>query len=156
MPVELTGPRLEQLRGVIEAESKDGLKLMMEGHPICSIHLDGTVPCVTVTWSGYVTSTQYRYCHELLIELLRQRNISRMLDDATALPTIHGADQGWVVGNWLPRAIAAGLQAVASKRPQAYFGRLAVEAIRSVPSSEIPMRCFDDLESARVWLKTLR
>lgn len=148
--------RPEQQRRIIEVESNNGLNLIMGDTPICSFHLDETVPCITVTWKGYATSTHFRYVHELIIDLLQQHTVSRVLDDATLLPTIGAADQRWLIGTWMPRAAEAGLRATASKRPVAYFGRLAVETIRRERSNGIQMRCFDALEPARLWLKELK
>jgi len=149
--------RLEKLRGLIEAESGDGLKLLrsLTNNPICSIFLDGNVRCITVAWKRYATSTQFRYVHESLILLLSKYQVSKILSEDTALPTIHLEDQRWIIDDWLPRAAAAGLGAVASKRPVAYFARLAVENIRAAVSGRITMRCFDELDAARQWLEAL-
>jgi len=147
--------QLEKLRYQIEAESGDGLKLLrsLTNNPICSIFLDGNVPCITVSWKRYATSTQFRYVHESLIPLISKYQVNRILSEDTALPTIHLQDQRWVIDDWMPRAAAAGLRAVASKRPVAYFARMAVENIRAEVSGGVTMRCFDELEAARHWLE---
>ncbi len=149
--------RLEQLRSLIEAESGDGLQLLtsLTNNPICSIHLDETVPCIAVAWKRYATSTQFRYVHESIIPLLKRHQVHLILDDDTLLPTIHAEDQRWVINDWMPRAAAAGLRAAVSIRPAAYFGRLAVERIRSQTCSGVAMRCFDELKTAWRWLQSL-
>ncbi|HTT06240.1 MAG TPA: hypothetical protein VMF64_13220 [Steroidobacteraceae bacterium] len=154
---EFCHAQLDKLRGLIEAESGDGLKLLssLTNNPICSIYLDGNVPCITVAWKRYATSTQFRYVHESLIALLGKYQVNRILSESTALPTIHLEDQRWIIDDWIPRASAAGLHAVASKKPAAYFARVALENIRSEVSGSIQMRSFDELEAARRWLETL-
>jgi hypothetical protein len=153
---ELCNAQLEKLRGLIEAESGDGLKLLksLTNNPICSIFLDGNVPCITVAWKRYATSTQFRYVHESLIPLLSKYQVNKILYEDTALPTIHLEDQRWIIDDWLARAAAAGLRAVASKRSTAYFARIAVENIRAEVSGRVEMRCFDELEAARQWLES--
>lgn len=155
-PVELCNPQLDKLRALIETESGDGLKLLrsLTNNPICSIFLDGNVPCMTVAWKRYATSTQFRYVHESLIPLLSKYQVSKILYEDTALPTIHLEDQRWIIDDWMPRAAAAGLRAVASKKPVAYFARIAVENIRAEVSSRVAMRCFDELQAARQWLES--
>jgi hypothetical protein len=154
---ELCNAQLEKLRGLIEAESGDGLKLLksLTNNPICSIFLDGNVRCITVVWKRYATSTQFRYVHESLIALLSKYQVGKILYEGTALPTIHLEDQRWIIDDWMPRAAAAGLGAVASKRPIAYFARIAVENIRAEMSGSVTMRCFDELDAARQWLESL-
>lgn len=149
--------QLDKLRGLIEAESGDGLKLLesLTNNPICSIFLDGNVRCITVAWKRYATSTQFRFVHESLIHLLSKYQVSKLLCEDTALPTIHLEDQRWIIEDWLPRAAAAGLGAVASRRPEAYFARIAVENIRAAISGTVTMRCFDELDAARQWLDSL-
>ena len=56
----------------------------LTNNPICSIFLDGNVPCITVSWKRYATSTQYRYVHESLIPLLSKYQVSKILYDDTA------------------------------------------------------------------------
>lgn len=155
---EFCHAQLDKLRGLIETESGDGLKLLSSptNNPICSIYLDGNVPCVTVAWKRYATSTQFRYVHESLIALLAKYQVSRILAEATALPTIHLEDQRWIIDDWMPRASAAGLRAVASTRPAAYFARVALENIRAEVSGSVHLRSFDEHEAARRWLESLR
>ncbi len=65
---------LKQLRGRLEAESNDGLKLLrnIKDNPICSLFFDDTIPCVVVTWKQYATSTQLRFIHENIIGMLEK------------------------------------------------------------------------------------
>ena len=85
--------------------------------------------------------------------MLTRHRVSRILGDDTALPTIHAEDRVWITENWMPRARAAGLVAAASKRPDAYFGQLAVENVQSVAPTGVTLRSFDKLEDAREWLR---
>jgi hypothetical protein len=49
------------------------------------------------------------------------------------LAMIHAEDQAWVVEDWMPRAMAAGLRVAASKSPASYFGKISVDnLIKSV------------------------
>lgn len=92
--------------------------------------LDDSVPCITIVWKQYATSRQLRFIHENILQMLIRHRVSKILGDDTALPTIHAEDRVWITENWIPRARAAGLVAAASKRPEAYFGQLAVAKIQ--------------------------
>jgi hypothetical protein len=148
---------LERLRQQLQTESDDGLSLLknIRDNPICALGVDETVPCVTVEWKRYSTSTQLRFVHEHILHVLKSHRIKAVLGDDTALPTIHSEDQRWIVEDWLPRAQAAGLRAAASKQPRAYFGKLAVSAVQAIAPAGVELRSFEKIEDARGWLQSL-
>src|SRR5262249_11486312 len=127
----------------------------LENNPICAVSVDASVPCVSVTWRRYATSTQLRFVHENVIHLLQKHGLTKILGNDTGLPTIHPDDQTWIVRDWMPRAVAAGLRAVASKKPEQHFGRVSVDGIMSAVAPHLPIRSFNDLEQARSWLNGL-
>lgn len=148
------GEDLARLRVRLEAESTDGLKLLesLKDNPICSISYDAQVPCIVVVWKRYATSTQLRFIHESIKDLLEAHGVTKILGDDTAIPTIHAADQAWIAENWMPRAIRAGLRAIASKSPTSYFGKLSISSIQAVAPGNLVFRSFDAMDDARRWL----
>jgi len=145
---------LRELRARIEVESKDGFQLLenLEQNPICSVSLDEEIPAIVVIWKRYATSGQLRFIHESILELLKKHRLERILGDDTALPTIHHEDQSWIVEDWMPRAISAGLKAAASKSPSSYWGKISVDAIQAIAPHGLVLRSFSDLTAAREWL----
>ena len=148
---------LLQLAAKLEAESSDGLALLKnpKDNPICSIFVDENIPCVMVVWKRYATSTQLRFVHENIIDLLRKHGLTKIIGDDTDLPTIHQEDQSWIVNNWMPRAVSAGLRAAANKVPAAHFGRISVDSVKSAMSSNILMCSFEDIDEARKWIRNV-
>lgn len=146
---------LNGLRQAVAAEGSDGQELLndLEHNPICSVALDGEIPCILLKWNRYATSAQLRYVHECLLRLIETGGVSKILADDTALPTIHTQDQRWITSDWMPRAVAAGFRAVATKKPAAYFGRISVENVALEAPTELTIRAFEDLGEARAWLK---
>lgn len=88
--------------------------------------------------------------------MLEEHHTCKLLSDDTRLSAIHDDDRRWLVHDWLPRAYTAGLRFVASKRPVAHFGRVAVDDIRSETSEAIEFRSFDELGAARGWLTSCK
>lgn len=146
---------LERLREQLRTESNDGLSLIsnLTDNPICVLGVDESLSCVTVVWKRYATSAQVRFVHENILRILRSRQLKSVLGDDTALPTIHADDQRWITEDWFPRARSAGLRAAASKRPLAYFGKIAIEAVQTEAPAGLELRSFDKLEDARAWLR---
>jgi hypothetical protein len=145
---------LDVLKRVIEEESNDGRALAenLADNPICAVSLDDAVPCIRVQWRGYATSAQLRFIHESLIGLIKRHRVSKVLGDDSALVSVTSEDQDWIIWEWLPRAIAAGLRVVASKNPNGYYGRMSVNRIQAVISPKLRVRSFDNLTDARQWL----
>lgn len=148
------GNPLTTLRVRLEAESSDGLKLLsnIEENPICSVRFDASLPGIAVIWRGYATRTQLRYVHEMILTLLVAHQAVRMLCDDTGLPTIHADDQEWIAKDWMPRSVAAGLRAIANKRPESHFGNVSVTSVQSIIPAGLVFKSFDTLEEARRWL----
>jgi hypothetical protein len=146
---------LHALKRAIEEESNDGRVLAenLSDNPICAVSRDDSVPCIFVQWKGYATSAQLRYIHECLIGLIERDRISRILGDDTALVSIASEDQEWIIWEWIPRAIVAGLRTIASKSPNGYYGRTSVNRIQAVISPKLTIRSFDNLAAARQWLR---
>jgi hypothetical protein len=147
-------PPLIELRKLV-SESHDGARLVQNpcDNPICKLSYNKNVNCVEVVWRKYATSPQLRYVHELILCMLVQYSVSKILGDYTDLPIIHAEDQRWIVEQWLPRAMAAGLKAAASVISMTFFGRVAIGAIQSALARKVQVRNFRDVHSARRWLK---
>lgn len=152
----LGSDELEHLRSKLELESSDGLKVLTdpENNPICSISFDNSLPGIIVIWKRYATSTQFRFIHEYILHLLVKHVVSKVLGDDTALATIHTEDRDWIVQDWMPRAMAAGLRAAASKKPDAYHGRYVVTSVQSEVKGVVT-GAFDEITDARHWLQSI-
>lgn len=146
---------LDALKRAVERESNDGRALVanLADNPICAVSRDDDVPCICIQWKGYATSAQIRLIHERLIGLIERDRISKILGDDTALVSVSSEDQDWIIWEWMPRAIAAGLRVVASKSPNGHYGRMSVNRIQAVIAPKLRVRSFDNLADAREWLR---
>lgn len=149
--------RIKYLRNCLEIESTDSFKLSndLEDNPICSVRFDERLSCICVTWKQHATRNQLQFVHESILQLLKNHGVSKVLGDDTALPTIHAEDQSWIVENWIPRAVKAGLKAAASKSPNSHFGRVSVNAVQSKFPSGLVARSFENLDDAKHWIQAI-
>jgi hypothetical protein len=145
------------LQHLLQGESGESHALAdnIEDNPICTVSHDADVPCLVVRWKRYANSTQVRYIHECLIRLIRKHRVSKILGDDTDLVNIAAADQHWIVRDWMPRAMAAGLKSAVSIKPRAYFGQTSVNRILSIVPDGLAIRSFDDYEEGRTWLRSV-
>lgn len=149
--------RLLSLERQLRAESSDSRALVesLTDNPVCMVQIDASVPCITLVWKGYATSSQLRYVHEKVLELLEIHGLRAVLGDDTALAALHAEDQRWIVDDWMARATAAGLIAAANRRSRMPWANVAIESVQSLMSKHVEVRSFDDWEAARSWLRTV-
>jgi|SRR5579872_291369 len=145
---------LDKLRIRLQAESSESLQLLRDirDNPVCSVFFDESVPCITVIWRNYATSTQFRFIHESILHQLQEHGMNKILGGDSALPTIHAEDQAWIIKDWLPRAMAAGLKGSANKQPLSHFGRVSVSNVQAGLPAGLITTSFDTLDEARAWL----
>jgi hypothetical protein len=155
-PPENSDP-LHDLREKLRQDSRDSFRLLenFRDNPICSITHDEANQCIVVVWKQYATNVQFRYIHEKLLCLICEHRAFKILGDDTALPAIASEDRFYVIEDWFPRAVKCGLRFAASKRPDAYFGQLAISHIQSAAPAPLMCRCFERLEEAKEWLETV-
>jgi hypothetical protein len=148
---------LDDLRAAMEAESGDGSRVAQRprDNPICAISFDASSECIVVVWRQYATSLQLRFIHEHLLKMISTHQAKKILGDDTALGIIHTDDQAWITQNWLPRAVAAGLRAGASKHPASYFAQQSVARIQSAAPPNVALNAFQDMNDARAWLQII-
>jgi ferredoxin-NADP reductase len=121
-----------------------------------TIYYDTDADCVVMHWDGYATSFQFREGTEYMLSMLKQHNARKVLADIKDMTIIGREDQNYVQFNFLPRAIAEGFRAIALVKPVSYFNAVAIETISyRVKQTVVQMRVFDDLDSAKEWLRNL-
>jgi hypothetical protein len=148
---------LRDLREQLRQGSRDSFQLLENiwDNPICSIRHDEESRCIFIAWRQYATQTQFRYIHEKLLRVICEHQVLKILGDDTALPAIPSEDRFWIIDDWFPRAVQCGLRYAASKVPEAYFGKLAVNHIQSSAPADLTIRSFEKIEEARAWLNNV-
>lgn len=151
------GECFSRLQEQLRRESHDSSLLVsdLRENPVCSVTLDHAAHLVLVRWRQYATHAQLCFVHESILQLVAKHRICKLLGDDTALPLVPSEDQSWIVENWMPRAIAAGLRFIANKTPNAYFGKLSIDAIRTMTPQGLEFRSFRSVTDARRWLTNL-
>ena len=120
-----------------------------------TIRFDESLQAVCLEWKGYAEGEEYRSVFNAGIELLQQKKVSRWLGDCRLLGPVTQADQQWTNQEWHPRAAAAGMRWVAIVSPKAAVARLSIKyIITKVNNTDLVFNHFDDLESARTWLRS--
>lgn len=154
MTERISSSAFEGLQHLLDGQSGSAaLARNIENNPICAVSYEGAVPCLFVQWRGRANSSHIRYIHESLLRLIEKHRVSKILGDDADLTAIPPADQEWIVSDWMPRAIAAGLKAAASRMPNRYNARTSVKRILSEVPDCLSIRTFESLREAKDWLR---
>jgi hypothetical protein len=139
-----------------ESTAKPALVYDFVDDPACSVTYDESLSCIFVVWKQVApSSAQLRFVHECILQLLRKRGACKVLGDDTALITLQAEDRSWIVRDWMPRALAAGLKFAASKTPESYSGKASVRSVQAAFPAGLVTRTFDDVADARRWLQSV-
>jgi hypothetical protein len=148
---------LRELREQLRQDSRDSFQLLENfwDNPICSIIHDEPNHCIIVVWKQYATQIQLRFIHENLLTLICKHRVNKILATTQlCLPSLRRTDSGSSTSGFR-RAVECGPRFAASKRPDSYFGKLAVSHIHSAAPVGIECRSFEQLHEAREWLDTV-
>lgn len=119
------------------------------------VRFDESIQAVCMEWKGYAEGEDYRAGFTAGIELLQQKNACRWIGDCRLLGPVTQADQQWTNQHWHPRAAAAGMRWVALVSPKAAVARLSLKYIvTKVNNADLVFNNFDDIDAARVWLRS--
>lgn len=145
---------LGKLMSAVRGESTDGEQLVANpgDNPICCLTYDEKATCIAFVWRKYPTSMQFRFVHEIALRMLDEHKSGKILGDDRELPIIHAEDQRWVLEDWMPRARAVGLKAVAATASRSFFGKLSIGSVHAAASRDLAIRQFLHLAEAREWL----
>ena len=120
---------------------------------------DPEIPCINSTGDGFMLSEEFRSFMERGLELIKEKIEENgklgWLIDARNMEVIDPSDNEWVVSHWNQRAYEFGLRFVAFVLPDNIFTLMNIEEYteQSGEDGALTIQHFDDMESARNWLK---
>lgn len=122
-----------------------------------TIQWDAPVRCVQIEWRGFVHSDQIRMGLNKGLELVVQKGTDRWLTDTRQLKIVKTEDQNWVLTDWFPRAIAAGITRMSYVIPEQVLCTMTAKRIMSnIKGVSLETAYFDKVVEARLWFLTPR
>lgn len=100
-------------------------------------------------WKGYQNKESIMEIGEQLLEILKSKRCSKVLNDNTLVSGPWHEAAEWTVTSWFPRMEKAGLRSFAWIFSKDIFAVLSAQ--KAMPSSEY-VKSFDDKEKASQWL----
>ena len=98
-----------------------------------------------------------RQSFDKVLEILRDRGCSTILADFTDFMVGNGEDQQWVIDDWFPRAMDAGMRYLAVISPRFRVGKLTTDVVTGkFKHPDLKVAHFNTVEKAVEWLRTCR
>jgi hypothetical protein len=121
-----------------------------------TIEYDDQADSLYADWKGYQTEQSIRAGCEKLLEACAVYHCSRILNDNTNVIGIWTPASAWVGNNWLSRIKGAGVKYVAWVYSSSNMSRVSAdESIKHTTEPEL-IHMFEDVETAKEWLKEKR
>lgn len=128
-----------------------------------TLEYDSTVPCITATFNGFMSSEQFRAFLskglDHLIEKKQSHDKILWLADTRKHVVQPDKDTKWVADEWNPRALKGGIRHVAFVLPDNVFGNASIKryADNTVKKKdEMDVQMFGDIVSAKDWFRNLK
>jgi hypothetical protein len=127
-----------------------------------TLEYDSTVPCITATFNGFMSSDQFRnFLNKGLDHLIEKKQSHPKilwLADTRKHVVQPDKDTKWVADEWNPRALKGGIHHVAFVLPENVFGNASVKRYADntlQKKDEMVVQMFGDVKAAKDWFKNL-
>ena len=127
-----------------------------------TLEYDSTVPCITATFNGFMSSEQFRnFLNKGLDHLIEKRKVHPKmlwLADTRKHVVPPDKDTKWVADEWNPRALEGGIYHVAFVLPENVFGNASVKRYADntlQKKDEMVVQMFGDIKSAKDWFRKI-
>jgi hypothetical protein len=115
---------------------------------------DPATSILHVDWIGYQSEDSVKQgCREILASMVRH-GCYHVLNDNSNVKGIWTFATQWVGAEWLPKMKSAGLRKFAWIYSPAKLSQVSTdESLSHLPSDDIPVRTFYDVEESLAWLR---
>lgn len=120
-----------------------------------------TIPCLHYMIKGFLLSDEVKECYNTLLKLFSERqelhnHRMALLTDARHGEPLLKEDIEWLVNDWIPRLIQAGVNVSAVVLPRDEWAMISVQLAQETlkeNKNSLTQMFFDDTKTAIAWLK---
>lgn len=118
-----------------------------------SIRWDAEIGAVQFRWHEFASGQKFRAGAWALLEYFRDAEASKLLVDARNITAHDNPDQRWLVNDWMPKMIDAGLEySVTVHRDDAFAQAEMQGLLLQLDSYDVSSTVTADMNDARAWL----
>jgi hypothetical protein len=93
-----------------------------------TIWWESELNAVAHRWDEFASGEQFRDGCEELLDVIRERDASKLLVDTSGIRAHDDEDQAWLQEDWVPRIIEEGIDTSAMVHPDSVIAEMDMEA----------------------------
>ena len=119
-----------------------------------TITWDDEIDAILHKWEAFVSGQDFRDGCEDLLETIKDQNATKLLVDTQGIQAHDEEDTAWLMEDWLPRVIDAGVMYSVNVYPESVIAEMEMEDVsEQISDTPLTQTMTDDKEEARDWLK---
>jgi hypothetical protein len=127
--------------------------------PQALVEWDPAARCVHLEWRNFMFGEEYRTVLNTVLKALAAHKTGKLLADSRRMRAIPQEDQDWLMKDWVPRSVKAGLKHSAVVLPKSTLGQMSLQRLSLVGTGQKLVSTdgssyFETLEEAKKWLKS--
>jgi hypothetical protein len=141
-------------RAVDEVEVSRGYAVYFSSYGVAVVTWDPTLQAVHTEAQSWADPSEMAAVLEAGLQALTEHGGSRWLADGRSMKVVKQSDQDWIVQEFFPRALAAGLKRIALVIPESGLAMTTLDQlVHRLPASNLEVAFFPTVDEARSWLK---
>jgi hypothetical protein len=140
-------------KAVGEVDASRGYSVYFSRYGVAVVTWDPTMRAVHTEAQRWADPGEMAAVLEAGLQGLTEHGGSRWLADCSNMKAIKQSDQDWIVGEFFPRALAAGLRRIALVIPKNGLAITTVDQLmQRLPAAKVGVAYFPTVAEARSWL----
>jgi hypothetical protein len=140
-------------KAVGEVDASRGYAVYFSRYGVAVVTWDPTMRAVYTEAQSWADPTEMAAVLEAGLQGLTEHGGSRWLADGRNMKAIKQSDQDWIVEEFFPRAVAAGLRRFALVIPENDLAMTTVDQLmHRLPAAKVDVAYFPTVDEARSWL----
>jgi hypothetical protein len=142
-------------RAVDEVNASRGYAVYFSRYGVAVVTWDPTLQAVHTEAQSWADPSEMAAVLEAGLQALTEHGGSRWLADGRNMKVVKQPDQDWIVQEFFPRALAAGLKRIALVMPTSGLAMTTVDQlVGRMPAASAEVAYFATLDEARSWLNS--
>ena len=140
-------------RAIDEVKRSRGYAVYFSRFGVAVVTWDPTLQAVHTEAQSWEDPSEMAAVLESGLQALTEHGGSRWLADGRSMKVVKQSDQDWIVHEFCPRALAAGLKRIALVIPESGLAMTTLDQlVRRLPAANLEVAYFPTVEEARSWL----
>ncbi|MEP2023280.1 MAG: hypothetical protein ABJH98_05805 [Reichenbachiella sp.] len=121
----------------------------------CQIYHEQDPNCIRLVWDGFSKPEEFREACNYVLDLLVEYGTGSLIVDNRKSTVISKENQEWLSQEWYPLAYTKGYRTSAVIVGDNSLNKISIKKIENLRDGAFNTKHFEEIESAKDWLKSL-